>query len=215
MNLVERLRVGTPMVFGPSLADDASTSMAVPPAMVLEHLSRRFSVGPKYLTLPAPSPDELLLAAAVALRAPDHAGLSPFRFVRVGVHQRDRLGSLFAQDAVRRGHSIDEIERARQRAHNGPALLALVGRVRTDVDEVPAHEQWLCIGAGLMNFLNALHMMGFGAKTLSGASVRDPAIQRAFCEDGECLIAWIVTGTPTRNSHAKRLDDATRVLTDW
>ncbi len=189
--------------------------LSTPPGAVLEHLSRRFSVGPKYLTLPAPSEGDLLHAACVALRAPDHGGLNPFRFVQVGAQQRERLGALFAQDAARRGHGADEVERARQRAQNGPALLALIGHVRHDVDDVPAHEQWLCIGAGLMNFLNALHLMGYGAKTLSGASIRDPDIQRAFCGEGESLLAWIVAGTPMRSTHAKRADDATRILAPW
>jgi len=31
-----------------------------------------------------------------------------------------------------------------------------------------------------MNFLNALHMMGFGANALSGASVSDRAVSTAF-----------------------------------
>lgn len=182
---------------------------------VLEHLGRRYSVGPKYLAHPAPSEAELLQAACLALRAPDHGGLQPFRFVQVLADQREHLGTLFARDAARRGHGGDEVERARQRAHNGPALIALVGSIRTNVEDVPADEQWLCIGAGLMNFLNALHLMGFGAKTLSGASIRDPDIQGSFCADGEVLLAWIVVGTPQRSTHAKRPDDATRVLTRW
>lgn len=185
------------------------------PRAVLEHLGLRFSLGPKHLAAPAPSDADLLQAACVALRAPDHGGLSPFRFVKVGTHQRERLGALFAQDAARRGHGAEEVERARQRAHNGPALLALVGRVRSDVDHVPPHEQWLSIGAGLMNFLNALHLLGFGAKTLGGESLRDPDIQAAFCEEGETLLAWIVAGMPTRAAHARKADDAAQVLTHW
>ena len=69
--------------------------------------------------------------------------------------------------------------------------------------------------AGLMNFLNALHLLGDGAKTLSGARIRDPDIPRAFCADGEVLLAWGVVGTPQRSTHAMRLDDATRVMTRW
>jgi len=106
-----------------------------------------------------------------------------------------------------------EVERARARAGNGPALLALIGRLRSDVPDV--HEQWLCIGACLMNFLNGLHLQGYGAKTLSGASIGSPEIQAAFCGDGERLLAWIVVGTPTRTAHGKRIDDASSVLTDW
>ena len=186
-----------------------------PGVAVLEHLALRYSVGPKYLSEPAPSQAQLLQAATVALRAPDHGGLAPFRFVQVGAHQRERLAELFAQDAARRGHAADEVERARRRAHNGPALLALVGRIKPGVDDVPEHEQWLCIGAGLMNFLNAMHLQGFGAKTLSGASVQDPVIRQAFCEPDEVLLAWIVAGTPTRSVHAKRADDVARALTPW
>ena len=203
-----------------SIAQTASITGAATDAPLhggaeLEYLERRFSVGPKYLTLPAPSDTELLQAACLALRAPDHGGLQPFRFVQVMPDQRERLAGLFAQDAARRGHGADEVERARRRAHNGPALVALIGHVRDDVQDVPADEQWLCIGAGLMNFLNALHLMGYGAKTLSGASIRDPGIQRAFCEAGEVLLAWVVIGTPIRSMHAKRPDDATRVLGRW
>ena len=198
-----------------TVASEAPTDKPLPGSAVLEYLGRRFSVGPKYLVQPAPSDAEILRAACLALRAPDHGGLQPFRFIQVAAQQRDRLGGLFARDAAQRGHGADEVERARQRAHNGPALVALVGRVRAGVDDVPADEQWLCIGAALMNFLNAMHLMGYGAKTLSGASIRAAEIQQAFCGPGEVLLAWIVIGTPTRSMHAKRSDDATHVLTQW
>lgn len=181
----------------------------------LAFLGQRYSVGPKYLTLPAPSPQELQRAVAVALRAPDHQQLRPFRFVRVADAQRERLAGFFARDAARRGHAAAEVERARERAHNGPALLAVVGHVRLNVEDVPDHEQWVCIGAGIMNFLNALHLMGYGAKVLSGASVRDPDIQAAFCRTDETLVAWVLAGTPTCLAHPKRPDDAQAALSDW
>lgn len=183
--------------------------------LTLDFLGRRFSVGPKYLVQPAPTAGELFQAACVSLRAPDHGNLQPFRFVQVLDHQREYLGDLFAADAARRGQTLTEVERARARAGNGPALLALIGSLRTAVPDVPVHEQWLCIGGGLMNFLNALHLQGYGAKTLSGASIDCPEIQAAFCERGERLLAWIVVGTPVGTTHAKRIDDASKVLTDW
>lgn len=181
----------------------------------LAFLSQRYSMGPKYLGFPAPSVQELRRAVALALRAPDHQQLRPFRFVRVGDAQRERLAALFARDAARRGHSATEVERARQRAYNGPALLAVLGRVRPNVEDVPEHEQWACIGAGMMNLLNALHLMGYGAKILSGASVRDAEIQAAFCRSGETLVGWVLAGTPTCAAHPKQPDDVQAGLSDW
>lgn len=182
---------------------------------VLGHLARRYSAGPKVLVVPAPSREDLVRAAGLVLRAPDHGGLRPFRFVSVGSHQRQHLGELFAADAARRGHVALEVERARERAHNGPALVALVARIDDAHPDVPVHEQWISVGAALMNFLNGLHLMGYGAKTLSGASVRDARIQGAFCAPGETLVAWIVAGTPGRATHPKRLDDPAGIVSDW
>ena len=216
MNLVNTAPVPAPSEPKPEFPLDHSNE-GEPSAieLALDFLGRRFSVGPKYLVHPAPSNDELFQAACVSLRAPDHGNLAPFRFVQVHDHQRERLGELFAADAAQRGQNLADVERARARAGNGPALLALIGKLHSGVPDVPVHEQWLCIGAGLMNFLNGLHLQGYGAKTLSGASVESPDIQRAFCDEGEQLLAWIVVGTPTRTAHGKRIDDASRVLTDW
>lgn len=178
-------------------------------------LEGRYSLGPKYLAQPAPSQAEIGRAVDVALRAPDHHQLRPFRFVRIADHQRERLGGLFAADAARRGHGAVEVERARERAHNGPALIAVVGNVRANIEDVPAHEQWISVGAGMMNFLNALHLMGYGAKLLSGASVRDPDVQAAFCRSGETLIAWVLSGTPTQAPRAKGGQSSGEALSDW
>ena len=94
-------------------------------------------------------------------------------------------------------------------------MLAVVGHVRANASDVPESEQWVCIGAGVMNFLNALHLMGFGAKLLSGASVRDEAIRAAFCEPGETLVAWLLAGTPKSRPGPKFTDNPERVLSIW
>lgn len=188
---------------------------AIPLDETFARLAARYSIGPKHLAEPAPDTDALLAAARLALRAPDHKGLRPYRFVHIASAQRAHLAELFAQGARARGRSDDDIARARERAVNGPALVALLGRVRDDVADVPAREQWLSIGAALMNFLNGLHLQGFGAKVLSGASVEDPAVQRALCDEGETLLCWIVAGTPARLPHARFTDDPQAVLSAW
>ncbi len=68
----------------------------------------------------------------------------------------------------------------------------------------------------MTNFLNAAHALGFGGKMLSGAKVRHPTVQQAFCGPGETLVGWIALGTPqkspSRGGSKPRVDD---VLTDW
>lgn len=196
-------------------SDAAGVREHVALSEALDMLALRYSVGPKFLEPPGPTAAQWQCAAELALRAPDHGGLRPFRFVIVGDQQRTALSELFVRDAIRRGHATEEVDKARSRAFNGPGLAALVGRVREGVVDVPPHEQWLCIGAALMNFLNALHLMGFGAKTLSGASVSDPDIRSAFCAEGETLVSWVLAGRPTRAAHPKRVDVDSQAIGNW
>ncbi len=184
-------------------------------ATALELLALRYSVGPKFLAPPAPTASQWQHAAALALRAPDHGGLRPFRFVVVADAQRTVLAELFAQGALQRGQGPEHVDKARARAFNGPGLVALVARIRSDVPDVPAHEQWVSVGAALMNFLNALHLMGFGAKALSGASVSDPAVSSAFCAAGEVLASWVVVGRPTHAARPKGDATASPAIGPW
>lgn len=183
----------------------------------IDWLGRRHSVGPKHLGPPAPTVEQLQRAAALADRAPDHGQLRACRFVRVADAHRDVLATLFEAAARRRGHDDATATAARERAYNGPALVAVVVRLQTGIDDVPEHEQWLSAGAALMNFLNALHLMGYAAKVLSGASVRDPDIRAAFCDHDEQLAAWIVIGSATRAAHARppRADRPRPLISDW
>ena len=123
----------------------------------LRLLLRRYSSSPKRLGEPGPTPEELQVMAAAALRAPDHGKLVPFRFV----------------------------------VASGEGLRRLA-----DLSEVPAHDQWACIGGAISNAVSALHLMGYGAKMLSGVRVEDPEIVAAYCGPGEQLVGWISAGTP-------------------
>jgi nitroreductase len=58
---------------------------------LLDALLGRHSQGIKHLVEPGPDADALRQLAQVALRAPDHAGLVPFRFRAVAGPARESL----------------------------------------------------------------------------------------------------------------------------
>ncbi len=182
---------------------------------VLQFLLGRHSVGPKHLAEPGPDAGQLLAAARAALRAPDHRHMTPFRFAVVPSQRRAELARLFEDAARRHGHPDADIAAEGRRAWNGPVLVAMIARITPGQPEVPEHEQWISAGGALMNFLNALHLMGYGAKMLSGRKAGEPAIVEAFCGPGETLVGWIVTGTPTAAARARHDDDPAQVIGEW
>lgn len=181
----------------------------------LSGLLSRHSTGPRWLEEPAPTQDELRQAIACALRAPDHGQLVPWRAVLVTTAQRDALGEHFAEFARAVGKSEEEIETERARAHKGPVLVAWIAKVIPGIPEVPAHEQWITIGGALTNFLNALHLMGYGAKTLSGRKCQHAAVRDAFCQPDESLVAFVCAGTPTKLGSARVSDDVGAAFSVW
>lgn len=200
----------------PSAPPAPSETLSADPQHLLLTLRIRRSIGPRGLRAPAPPPEVLQQAAELALRAPDHQGLRPFRFVHVDDDARDTLGRLFARAAIAQGRDADGVAMARQRAAAGPGLLAVVARIRDDVPEVPPHEQWLSVGAGVMNLLNALHLLGYGAKVLGGSLARADIVREAFCHAGEEIACWVITGTPAGDVRPPAPATPPRdLLTDW
>lgn len=181
----------------------------------LKLLLTRHSVGPRHLQSPGPTDEQVWLAALAALRAPDHEKLIPFRFVVIPQEARHVLAELFADFARREGKSDEEVRIERDRAMRAPTLLAFVVRIDHDRIKVPPHEQWLAAGGALSNFMTALHMMGYGAKMLSGRKVQDEAIAASFCASGETLVGWIAAGTCSQQPHPRHNDNPDAVLRRW
>lgn len=168
------------------------------PAVVdpLAPLLSRVSVGTRHLCEPAPSQDELLRMAGAAQRAPDHAGLAPYRFAVVRGAAKQRLADLFESAALAQGKSAEQARRDRERATAPPLLVAVIARIDAGHPVATVHEQWIALGGALANFLTAAHALGYGGKMLSGSKVRDPSVVSAFCRPGETLVGWMVLGTP-------------------
>ncbi len=181
----------------------------------LAGLLSRYSTGPRWLTEPAPGHHALQQAIACALRAPDHGQLVPWRAVLIERDQREALGECFARFALAVGKSEEEVDRERERAHKGPVLVAWLARITPGIAEVPEHEQWITVGGALTNFLNALHLMGYGAKTLSGRKCTHPAVSEAFCSPGERLVAFVGIGTPCRRATPRSTDNVDTVFSRW
>ncbi|HSX92260.1 MAG TPA: nitroreductase family protein [Hydrogenophaga sp.] len=173
-----------------------TSPVSAPPKDPLAPLLSRISVGTRHLREPAPSHDELLRMAAAALRAPDHAGLVPYRFAVVRGAAKQRLADLFEAAALAQGKTAEQARRDRERATAPPLLVAVIARIDAGHPLATVHEQWIALGAALANFLTAAHALGYGGKMLSGSKVRDHAVMSAFCRPGESLVGWMVLGTP-------------------
>ena len=171
--------------------------------MALEALLNRYSLGGKHLIDPGPSPSQIELIAKAALRAPDHVELTPFRLVIVEGKARKRLADVFEAYARGSGKSAESCQIEREQALNIPLSIAVIAKIDMNHPIVPAHEQWMCIGGAVTNALNAIHMLGYAGKMLSGGKVRDKAIVDVFCLPGETLVGWIVAGTPARALNEK------------
>lgn len=183
---------------------------------LLGALLDRHSIGQRYLVDPGPSDVELNTLTEAALRAPDHAALVPFRFRAVRGEARTRMASLFEQAATAAGKDAEGAALDRERALKAPVTVAVIARIDLGHPQVPAHEQWACVGGAIAHFLLAAQALGYGAKVLSGAKARSPLLTSAFCGPGETLVGWIAIGTPSLDRRAKHpKPPAHEVLTFW
>lgn len=162
---------------------------------LLQALLSRRSTKPKYLTEPAPHQEAFQIAARAALRAPDHGGLTPYRFVQIEASQREKLAQLFEAAARKTTTDEEHIARIRSKALKGPAIVGFVYAPQLSTG-ISSSDQLLAAGAALNQFILALKALGFGAIVLSGHVLEDQDLQKAFAHGpDDKLLAWITCGT--------------------
>ena len=171
---------------------------------LLERMWARRSAPLRHLTAPGPTLDEIRMLVRAAARAPDHMRLGPFRFIVVEASQREALGDVFeaAERELDPAIAKEGIERARERAHHAPVVLAIVSRVQ-DNEAVPVIEQRASAGAALGYILLAADLLGYGAMAVSGHKVATTAMRHAFAlAENEDLLCFVGLGTPVKGRGA-------------
>jgi nitroreductase len=183
-----------------------------------DFLLSRSSVAPKTLVAPGPSAAEIELVVACAIRAPDHAGLKPWRFIAVEGDGRQKLAQAFVE--IRRqnipGVRGTELAMTWKKTMRAPTLIAVVARLHPDHPKVPLHEQYISVGAAIHGLLLGVHVLGYGAIMLSGKRARDPLVHSLFrLGSREQMVGFVSIGTPSKRISPKMRPAPSDYLQIW
>jgi nitroreductase len=184
----------------------------------VEALLSRRSVPALRLRAPGPSAAQIGTAIDAALRAPDHGGLKPWRFVLIQGTARARLSELFVRRLQQREPATPpgKLDKARSMPLTAPLVIAVAASLRQG-HKVPESEQLLASGAGVMNLLNAFHAQGYGAIWLTGGNAYDPEVAAAlgFNAQERCLGFVYVGSTPPQDDSPPQRPEQSAFVRDW
>ncbi len=168
--------------------------------------------------LAAPGPDDMTLQAIVkaGAQAPDHGRLVPFRFLRIADTARPRLADLLEASSreLQPDLAAPEIERSREKAHQGPEILALIGRIDAQHPKITASDQWLAVAARWRTCCSRCRPQVSPA--CLGSFLETKAMREGFAlGENEHLTCLIAIGTPTDWPPAKPKPELERVFAVW
>lgn len=145
---------------------------------------------------PAPTKEQLDLIYRAALRAPDHGGLRPYRFLQIEGVGREKLGRVFVEAA--RAQRTDLTEQEEQKLLNAPLRAPLVIVVVASLQshpKVPEIEQQLAAGCAAHGIVLAAFAQGVDAIWRSGDMAFNPQVMaRLGLEAHEHIVGFIYLG---------------------
>lgn len=167
----------------------------------LELLLSRTSCGK--LTAPAPNAKIMQTVFQSALRAPDHAGLKPWKFL---VYDNEAslkaLGETFveAKRAVDPNISEEAIEKTRNLPLRAPMVIIAVAKIQ-EHPKVPAIEQVVSCGCAVHAMLFALQAQGYAGYWRTGELAFNPHLKEKLgIDEADEIVGFLYVGTPIINA---------------
>lgn len=139
------------------------------------------------LAAPAPSGDVLENIFRAGLRAPDHGGLMPWRFIVSEGEGLQRFADILVSAA--KADELDDlvIEKASKAPFRAPMVITVISHV-TPEHKVPVFEQHLSAGCAVQAMQMAAVAQGFSGFWRTGSWAYHPVVREAFGVSGEDMI---------------------------
>ncbi len=161
---------------------------------VLEKLMSRKSHNK--LTAPAPSEKQVEQMMKLALRAPDHALLKPWRYQVFTGDSLFQLGEFFAKASELENPKLtsDQLDKIKSKPLRAPMVI-VASVVIAEHPKVPEIEQYLSAGASVQNLLMSAHLMNIGAIWRTGSLCFNRHLMDLLgLQSNESLVGFIYLG---------------------
>ena len=145
---------------------------------------------------PAPAGEILENIMQAALRAPDHAALTPWRFVVCQGLGLNRLGEILEQAAIASDMSEKDIERAPQLPLRAPMVIVAIAKYQ-DNPKVPWVEQVASTACAVHSMQMAALAQGFNGIWRTGSYAQNDEVKKAFAlQEQDEIVGFLYLGTP-------------------
>ena len=167
------------------------------------------------LQAPAPEGQALENIKQAALRAPDHACLSPWKFIVCQNQGLIRLGEIFEQAAIFADKSEKEIERAPQLPLRAPMVMVAIAKY-TNHKKVPWVEQVASASCAVHAMQMAAVAQGFAGVWRTGSFAQDPIVKQAFelAEQDE-IVGFLYLGSSAVTRLPKPKKNSAAFFENW
>lgn len=159
----------------------------------LELLLNRRSIAK--LSAPAPSGKVLENIIKAGLRAPDHGGLTPWRFVISHGKGLQKLADILVSAAKEENSAQSVIDKLAKAPFRAPMVITVIAKV-TEHEKVPLFEQHLSAGCAAQLMQMAAVAQGYQGFWRSGPWMFHPAVHDALdLEKGDEIVGFLYLGT--------------------
>ena len=150
------------------------------------------------LVSPGPNEAQLARVSQVALRAPDHMRLKPWRYLIIEGEGLARLGALFVDAMAQSSDGLSTAQKEKYLAMPHRAPMIIVGiSCNEDHPKVPVEEQIVSCGVGMGYMLLALQSEGFGGMWRTGPMAKHSVVKQGLgVQSHETLVGFLYVGTP-------------------
>lgn len=167
------------------------------------------------LQAPAPQGAALDNIMQAALRAPDHACLSPWKFVVCQNQGLARLGDVFHQAAIVSGKSEKDINRALQLPLRAPMVIVAIAKY-TEHDKVPWVEQVASTACAVHAMQMAAVAQGFAGVWRTGSYAQDLTVKQSFnLSEQDEIVGFLYLGSSSITATPKVKRDNKAFFEVW